>query len=227
MLLLNAGHKPVSTKHQLELIFLGILGDSNALQQFLHYNGDQSNIKIYKEKDISSITYAKKRNVGEFHLSHIITSFLSFNSGKPITITSNKISTLHDSFMNDDFYIESSQLREFITFLIKLDQKLYDVFGQEGVKWIAKETVLNGISAAIGCACDSIFMDDPKYFVEHIDKNLNISSFEQARKNIDISKVNIGSIMKTAVFDAISRYIMDHQLINWNSAFTSKSKPHA
>ncbi|RZK10576.1 MAG: hypothetical protein EOO46_10265 [Flavobacterium sp.] len=91
MLVLNAGHKPVKTKHQLELLFRNILPVLQTLQF--------PDLKVIREKELSSTLYSKERSIGQFHFSHLITSLLSFVEGKPLTTNVNLIQKAQtDSF---------------------------------------------------------------------------------------------------------------------------------
>ncbi|HHQ4526105.1 TPA: hypothetical protein ACSP1O_004060, partial [Aeromonas veronii] len=64
MLVLNAGHKPVNIKHQLELLFQNLLPIFEGVK-----SGD---VRIVREKNISSAEFSKTREVGIYHFSHLI-----------------------------------------------------------------------------------------------------------------------------------------------------------
>jgi hypothetical protein len=75
MLTLNAGHKPVKTRHQLELLFLNLLP--------ILREGEGQGFTLVREKEISATQFSKGRQSGSFHFAHIITSLLSFYEAKP------------------------------------------------------------------------------------------------------------------------------------------------
>mgnify|MGYP005846577757 FL=1 len=58
MLMLNAGHKPVKTRHQLELLFLNLLP--------ILRDGEGQDFTLVREKDISATQFSKERKVGTF-----------------------------------------------------------------------------------------------------------------------------------------------------------------
>jgi len=78
MLTLNAGHKPVKTRHQLELLFLNLLP--------ILREGEGHGFTLVREKEISATQFSKRRPSGSFHFAHIITSLLSFYEAKPVGI---------------------------------------------------------------------------------------------------------------------------------------------
>lgn len=227
MLLLNAGHKPVSLQHQLELIFLGALNSPDNLRKFTKLSAGYE-IKIIQDKDMSSITYGKKRQFGEFHLSHFATSLLSYKDGRPITLNSQKISELHKTHianMEETVpFINSDDLDVFIRILATLDKKLASIYHDKvelGIKWIAKETVLNGICAALGKKINSDSTINPFNIIDRFNENLSLENFDMAKQFINIAKVNIGAIMKNSVYNAMLQYIDNPNIkIDWKSLFS-------
>ena len=108
MLILNAGHKPVKTKHQLELLFRNIIP---ILQKV-----DFPEFELVREKEISSIQYSKSRVPGQFHFSHIITSVLSLSEGKTLTSNTNLIQKTQSNYFNEevfDKFLHIDFLKEF------------------------------------------------------------------------------------------------------------------
>ena len=107
-----------------------------------------------------------------------------------------------------------------MTFLFKLDDSLYKQYGDFGVKWIARETVLVGLFAALGEADKK--MDSFKTMLDKDKvKGLKLNEYESAKNsNIEVSKVNVGNVTKTAVYNAIFDLLNDKVAeINWNQYF--------
>jgi hypothetical protein len=63
MLTLNAGHKPVQLRHQLELLFLHLLPALTAT--------DRDGFEIVREREIHGAHFSKTRQVGHFHFAHL------------------------------------------------------------------------------------------------------------------------------------------------------------
>lgn len=217
MLILNAGHKPVKSKHQLELLFRNILP---ILQKV-----DFPEFKLVREKEISSIQYSKNRVAGQFHFSHIITAILSLNEGKPQTTNTNLIQkSQSDSFNEEVFdkFLNLEFLKEFIKTLLEIDSAIINEFGSTGIKWMGRETSLAGMFAATGKMISEDYIKPTealKTLKTKITENptlLNLEEFENQRNSLDLAKINIGSVNKKAVYEGIFSILNGStNKINW------------
>ncbi|GAB3879691.1 hypothetical protein GCM10028824_43570 [Hymenobacter segetis] len=207
MLILNAGHKPVKIKHQLELIFLNILP--------VFENINIGRFHLVRERETSSIHYGKERSRGEFLFSHLISALLSFRVGQPVTTNS----TLILKSQNEDFATEIDSkllsyefLVRYINSVLEIESSLLANYDIEGIKWIGREVVLSGIYGAIGKSIgihnihieniDSAFEGAVDLLLTNI-RRLNIHEFETERNSLDLAKVNIGTANKNAVFRGV------------------------
>lgn len=205
MILLNAGHKPMNNYHQLELLFLNQL--SFIKEQF-------PNIEIIRGKDMSTLAYAKSRKKNQFYFAHIIETILSFLNKDVVTLNSSLIQSIQEG---DDAAIRIREnpeiISETIAFLLEFDERLDSHFGNEGTKWIAKDTVLTAVVVAISRTGITY-----KRFIELLSEYpfmLNINGFNEWRKTLDISSINIGKYTKETVILGVSDFIENHNLINW------------
>jgi hypothetical protein len=222
MLTLNAGHKSVKTRHQLELLFLNLLPTLRA--------GEGRDFRLVREKEVSSTQFSKKRETGSFHFAHIISALLSFYSGKPITPSVELIQGIqtseagieeYDALMSPEF------LREFVAFLVKLDRLLSDQYQDLGVLWMGREVTLAGLFGALGTAADNSDVgrqDIMRRFLEVIrtyPTALNLEKFETVRNSLDLSKVNIGAVNRAAVFSAVTSLLRNvpPAPIDWREHF--------
>jgi hypothetical protein len=221
MLILNAGHKPVKTKHQLELLFRSLIPvvKSVGLDDF----------ELIREKDMSSIVYSKNRIVGQFHFSHIITSILSLNEGKPLT---SNVALVHKTQSQDfdfdkfDKYFSFEFLHKFIESLLELDRNVESQYGELGIKWIGREISLVGIFAALGKYSNEHHIHPTQsidLLEEKITNNpevLQLEDFEYLRNRLDLSKINIGSVNKKAVYEGVYAILSGNaQSISWSLYF--------
>jgi hypothetical protein len=217
MLLLNAGHKPVNIRHQLELLF------NNTYVMFAEVKA--GHIKISREKEISSASHSKQRHIGDFHFSHLISSIISYAERKPISTNSDFIESIQS---DKDRYSELTEiftyefLESFVRVLYKIDFAADQYFGHEGVQWMGRDTSLSGMFAALGAKSKT-----PKEFINKCEllaqnfQNSAISDYEVARKNIDLAKINIGAVSKRAIFKSFANLIENNfsTPINWHIAF--------
>jgi hypothetical protein len=221
MLILNAGHKPVKTKHQLELLFRNII----PILQKVDFN----DFKIVREKEMSSIQYSKNRIPGQFHFSHIITSVLSLSEGKPLTTNTNLIQKSQSDYFNEevfDKFLHLNFLKEFIRGLLDIDNAITGEFGEAGTKWMGRETSLVGMYAATGKYINEKFIKPQEAISvlrERIVSNpslLCLAEFENERNNQNLAKINIGSVNKKAVYEGIYSVLIDPtNKIDWKIYF--------
>ncbi|WP_152632544.1 hypothetical protein [Aliarcobacter butzleri] len=248
MLVLNAGHKPMDIKHQLELLFLNIIPDEK-LSSFV------------RSKDINSSFFYDKKEIGKLHLSHFISALIAFDKKKPITIDSNFIHNLQENLDTEleqlKFYFQNDNLEKIITLMEKLDS-LFDNAYKEievdannnkiekkiGLEWLGRETVIIGIFAAFGAYFNSKIKEviDPDNKQEIFTTSLNeiysileqnihsfkIQSFNKSKTDdIDITKVNIGNIFKYTTFNAVyGLLIKSEKNIDWSTLFKHGTKEY-
>ena len=217
MLILNAGHKPVKTKHQLELLFRNIIP---ILQKV-----DFPKFELIREKEVSSIQYSKSRVQGQFHFSHIITSVLSLSEGKTLTSNTNLIQKTQANYFNDevfDKFLHIDFLKEFIKSLLEIDNAVTNHFGVIGIKWMGRETSLVGMFAATGKYINENYLkpvEALKHLQNVIIQNPNLlalEDFEKQRNSLDLAKVNIGNVNKNAVYEGLTAILNGTtEEINW------------
>ncbi|EPF9306554.1 hypothetical protein ACSWFU_004465 [Vibrio vulnificus] len=216
MLILNAGHKHVSLKHQLEIIFFNTI-------DFIEKEVND-NFKIIRERDINSVNANKNRKPGEFNFSLIISALLSLNDGKAITINSSLISNIQKSEELSEFNYKTILL--VCKFLLELDKQLFDTYGELGTKWLGRDVVISGLMGAIGnhayknnISISESFEIATQRLIE-VPKSLDLNGFETERNNVNYSKVNIGEFNKKSVFNAITQMLCsDVRIIPWRDIF--------
>ena len=221
MLLLNAGHKSVSIKHQLELIFLSTYIEIEKIAP--------PGIMIKRERELSAIQYSKNRTLGEYHFSHIISAIIALAAGKIVNTNSDFIEKLQsDSFLKVDLYevISPSSLKTFLRFLSKLDQILSHDFGAIGTKWLGREVVLIGLFGAIGAHARTeestpISILDERFdqLPQKLSDGLRLLEYENARNSVELNKVNIGLSNKRAVYNAVKDILNDQPFKGWKRYF--------
>lgn len=224
MLILNAGHKAVSSKHQIELLF----NTSLPTLKKLAGNYDQ-NFKIVREKEKSSIIFSKERSKGEFHLSHIITGLLSYYEGKILTSNIDLIQNQqnNNAYAQNEVFLNSNLLTLFLKSLLELDNNLTTASKNIGLKWLGREITIVGMYGALGNYKRKNSLSDDyvyEHFSNKVIKNvsiLNIVEFEKVRNTQVLSKINIGNINKKAIFNAIFDILTDKitEKINWENYF--------
>lgn len=219
MLTLNAGHKPVKTRHQLELLFLYLLPKLRS--------SEVSSFKLVREREVSSTQFSKDRDVGEFHFAHVITALLSFAKGKPIAPSTSLIQQINDDDIGENSeVIRPEFLDEAVNFLVKMDRAVSEQYGTLGSLWFGREVVLAGVFGALGAysltegASAKLTFEKLLAQVNSTPGLLNLEQFEKARNSLDLSRVNIGNANRSAVFRAVTG-ILHHQNtpVQWDESF--------
>lgn len=222
MLTLNAGHKPVKTRHQLELLFLNLLP--------ILREGEGQQFQLVRERDISSTQFSKGREPGTFHFAHIITSVLSLLAAAPVAPSTGLIQEIQSSDSAFDLQSELADpafLKAVVTFLVQIDRLLAEQYGDIGTLWMGREVSLAGLCGAIGAVAEDSGQDRKLVMSRFIDavrssqQLLNLEQFERVRNSLDLSKVNIGNANRRAVFSAIKETLGNSPppIIDWRRHF--------
>lgn len=220
MLILNAGHKAVNIKHQIELLFIEYLDVLKAAMP---------QATIFREKDMSTTRYAKNRKPGDFHFAHLISAFESLTSARPVTTNSDfsarkSFEDDPDGDSDDLLRVDLETMHEFAKTLCLLDQALSR---GPGKNWLGREVVLVGLFAAIGrhaAVNHASAVQVLEYFSENLEdyvQALDLPQFEAVRNSLELSKVNIGSKNKMAVYNATVDFLdgPSPEKINWRKHF--------
>lgn len=221
MLLLNAGHKTVSIKHQLELIFLSTYIELEEIAP--------PEITFRREKEISAIQYSKNRRLGEYHFSHFISGIIAIAAGKIVNTNSDFIDKLQsESIGKIELYdvLTTSFLKTFLSFLYNLDKELYSDYGETGTRWLGREVVLVGLFGGIGAYAQReniptqrLLENELNQLPAKLSKELHLNDYEKARNSVELNKVNVGLSNKKAVYNAVSDLIYNKPFKGWSAYF--------
>lgn len=222
MLLLNAGHKSVTIKHQIELLFLNLLPEIKLIRP---------DINIIRDKEQTALYYSKHRTKLNYYFSHIIISFVSLCAGKIVNANVDFVKEVQNDQLRIYEFVEDVKfdlLNQFFSILVSLDEQLSECYPEMGPKWIGREVVLVGLFGGIGAYAQdnrihvnealNEFDKKLKNFVELAD----LSGFEGARSQLELSKINIGSVNKKAVY-AMTTDFMSGELrsgFSWSKYFS-------
>jgi hypothetical protein len=182
MITLNNGQKPMSARHQIEILAYNI------------FDFDELNIKVQTEKDRS-----KKIIKGSFNKDDIIKGYISYLSSS-VNIDNQKIIESKMDELIAEKIIESDVTQGNQTYLdvITLIEKFIE--DADLLRWFKQTNNLIGFCAAIAKSYDSIKTETIKDFRENIEK------FERAFEDFDISKIKLGHLRRLTVEYFISKY---------------------
>ncbi|OAN48052.1 hypothetical protein A6A04_04655 [Paramagnetospirillum marisnigri] len=207
MLLLNAGQRPMSMKHQIDILSGGLAED---LQ-------DLPGIEIIRLKD-----HKRRVRPGQFHLSTLAQAFQAWMQRSPnvdrtnLVVETMVVDEALESLgidLTDNNGNQRDGFRQFVDWLLRLDRSL----GEEQNRFFGNDTVVLGFAAAIGFAHKNETLQDrlsnamtKMIHDAEMDKEnpLGVFTFEQIRKSIDAKRSNVGEATRALVFRAVREYIM-------------------
>jgi hypothetical protein len=209
MLLLNAGQKPMSIKHQVEILSMKL-------------NEELSTIKGIEI--ITTLESRRRTRKGQFQLAKLSETFQAWLQGQPNLdlrnivmeqlLTESAIDVLGASLKEKATNEEKDAFRHFIEWLVTIDLEL----PESALQFLSNETVLQGIGAAVGNAernqtlqprmerCLQILLNQVKTNKEA--DPLGINLFDVLRKGIDPAKVNVGQATRDMVFKSFQEYFL-------------------
>ena len=207
MLLLNAGQRPMSMKHQIDILSGGLAEDLQDLE----------GIEIFRLKD-----HKRRVRAGQFHLSTLAQAFQAWMQRSPnvdrtnlvveTMVVDEALESLGIDLSSDDGN-QRDGFRQFVEWVVALDQTL----GEEYIRFFGNDTVVLGFAAAIGFAHKNETLQDrlPSAMAKLIAEAkadpveaLGVNIFDEVRKTVDTKRSNVGEATRGLVFRAVREYIM-------------------
>lgn len=222
MLLLNAGQRPMSMKHQIDILSTGLADDLS----------DINGLEVIKVKD-------KKRRVkpGQFHLAVLAQAFQAWLQRSPnvdrtnLVVETMAVDEALESLgidLAEDGEENRDSFRQCVSWIIKIDESL----GQDNLKFFGNETVILGFSAAIGfCHKNDKFKGriEPsiRTLLEETDWSgldpMGVDTFDAIRRGIDTKKYNVGEATRNLVFNAFREFIMQEGSSSMNDCWAQSA----
>lgn len=222
MLILNAGQRPMTSTHQYELLFLRYF-ELPEVNQNIH-------VKLYREKSPEYSRVKKgNRHVGEFQLSSAIIALQSMIENKPQRIAPASLMRWDvDEMMDVELtikYFNNAYLTNYLNYLYKLDIAISSKDDKQ-CQWFGKDTTLSGIFAALG-KCFGTYKEEV-FPLENIDRFIDgirdgkmqfrLEQFDKAYSELSSVRVNVGNIVRRAIF-AYTVEMIETGVSDWSNAF--------
>jgi hypothetical protein len=208
MLLLNAGQRPMSVKHQVEVLSSKLVSDLQGIP----------GLDIFRVLDTR-----RRTQPGQFPLAKIAQAFQAWLQGQPNLDLRN---TVMEELLAESAIEVLGQtvpvgangrnpdgFHRYAAWLVQLDLALE----VESISFLGNETVILGLSAAVGAmerneALASRVWPALERLLNEVRRNRNadplyLATFEKLRQGIDASKVNVGLATREMVFNAFKEYI--------------------
>ena len=205
MLLLNAGQKPMSMKHQVEILSMKLAEDLRPI----------TGLEI-----LMSLSAQRRVHAGQFTLAKLSQSFQAWLQGTPNIDVRNTVmeqllaesaietlgTSLSGANAHDDF-------KALVGWIVEMDQAIWATESQ----FFGNETVLLGLSAAVGAAQRNDQLRDRmkrslnalKAAVTGGNTNvLAVQRFNDLRQGEDVRKINVGQFTRDMVYRAFQEYFL-------------------
>lgn len=208
MLLLNAGQRPMSVKHQVEVLSSKLVGDLSSIPQ----------LEIFRVVDTR-----RRVQPGQFALSKIAQAFQAWLQGQPNLdlrntvmeelLAESAIEILGQTVPVGPNHADPEGFQRYVAWLVSLDQAL----GVDNIAFLGNETVILGLSAAVGSMERNATLSPRVWpalqgLLTKLQENpsndpVALQTFDALRQGIDSSKVNVGLATREMVFNAFKEYI--------------------
>ena len=226
LIVLNSGQKPMSMRHQVELLFM-------TMQDKL--KKDIAGLIMYNERDKLSRDSAMK-----FPFDRIVSGYYSFlnespevNKGKLITekLDSGKVVTDHEMVLLERY----EEYTKYLTKYLQIDREAYRVYSKfkefSGAKnWLADENVVNAFFAAIGLLSDEpIFQKRIDNAIQKLLKDIkkakvgddpfSLLEYDSIRQKFNPKQFNIGYITRKTIMNCFMEYFKGEGLLTFTKCW--------
>ncbi|NER19817.1 MAG: hypothetical protein F6J96_03475 [Symploca sp. SIO1C2] len=213
IIVLNAGQKPMSMKHQIDLLFM-------TFKDIIERDLD---IKIYTNKQKRQRT--KPRN---YALDRIATAYQCFITRSPEVQKQNFIAQrlLEENVFNSnekELGEKFDRFKKYLRIYADLDEEVCRIYNKNsqtdlpnGTTWFGSENVINSFFAAIASSNSServdkalnVLIDRLKDSIEE-DDPLDLETLQQIQKGVNPRKVNIGFATRKLLTTGFKEYFRD------------------
>lgn len=227
LIVLNSGQKPMSMRHQVELLFM-------TMQDKL--KSDLPGLELYSEREKKVRDSSKK-----FPFDRIVTGYHSFLNESPEVDKGKLIVGKLDSgnLISEQEIAILDRYGDYVEYLssyLKLDAEAYRVYSKfkefsAAKNWLAEENVINSFFAAVG-----ILYDEPilrkrtnsaiKKLVTDLkkakigDDPFALKEFDAIRKEFDPKKFNVGNITRKTIMNCFLEYLRSEGLLSFKKCWS-------
>lgn len=223
MLLLNAGHKTVSMRHQIELLYY------NWFDVF----SEQTGIELVRDKEAGSpVSFLNTRKVKQYRFSDLVLATIAFVDGEYKKIQSEVV---EDAYIGNSVYEHFGENVDFyrtvIRFIVKCDEMISKQYGDGGRLWFGRENCLEAFMGASGKICWTKFsslnlekaLNELAKLLSDRIQYLSLNKFDAGKNELGSSKINIGQTTKKVVYFSVYDILTtsEPEMIDWKQKFRS------
>ncbi len=216
LIVLNSGQKPMSMRHQVELLFMTL---KNSLCN------DINELELYVEKDNAIRSRPKK-----YAFDRIVNAYYSFLTKSPETDRDNLVVKK----LNEDDILSSTEtelnenyisFKKYLAKYCEIDEEIFRIYNNFNdlssyKNWLSEENTMKAFFAAISkfkidekrelrmdLALDK-FLYTLKNSSENVD-SLGFAQFNEIKSGIDSKKSNVGVALRKTIMDGFREYFMN------------------
>jgi hypothetical protein len=216
LIVLNSGQKPMSMRHQVELLFMTL---KNSLCK------DIDGLELYVEKDNAIRSKSKK-----FAFDRIVNAYYSFLTKSPETDRDNLVVKK----LNEDDILSSTEtelnenyisFKKYLAKYCEIDEEIFRIYNNSlnlssYKNWLSEENTMKAFFAAVSkfkidekrevrmdLALDK-FLKTLKQSPENEDC-LGLAEFNEIKSGIDSKKSNVGVALRKTIMDGFREYFMN------------------
>lgn len=228
LIILNAGQKPMSTRHQVELLFL-------AMKEELQ--NDVPGLELLKESDSS-----RRTSFGKLPFNRIVSAYQAFVSKTPNIEKKNIIAS---ELANNNMFAESDELSdeytdfvEYLKWHVRLDEKICQKYDRphgdipSGASWFGSENVMNSFFSAIAdfgrteermSRIEKALTSLEQSLSSDDDDPLSLAILRDIQNGFDKRRVNVGKQTRTHLFHSFKEYFREEGIKNLRDCWIGES----
>ncbi len=226
IIVLNAGQKPMSMRHQIELLFFAT--KETLLQRV-------PGLEIFSERDEARRTRAKK-----YSLDRLSLSYYAYITKSPEV---NKENIIAQQLQEDEILSEGEErfgqkfdrFVELLEMFSQVDEQIFTTYPDDGLSWIGSENVMLSFFAA--AANFDARPDGAKRVNESINHlikiltestqgpdPLGLSAFREVTQGFNVRKVNVGFATRKLLFNTFREYFREDGNISFKDLWAREAE---
>lgn len=232
IIVLNAGQKPMSLRHQIEVLFSTF---KNNLEVEIY------GLELFPEKDT-----ARRTKFGKFPLDRVVAAYQSFLSRSPEIHKENIVA---QKLTEEDILSESEEslskkynsFKNYLKYYVSLDHEICRIYNESnselptGLSWFGNENVMNSFFAAISdfgsseqrCkrinkALDLLLQQLKDTQVAN--DILGLGVYQKVTRGFNVRKINVGFATRKLITSAFKEYFREEGEISLAKLWQSEAE---
>lgn len=223
IIVLNAGQKPMSMRHQIELLFYSTI---DILEKSI------PGLEVFTERDEARRNLPKK-----YSLERLSLAYYAYLTKSPEIDKDNLVA---QQLQEDEILAEGEQrfgekfdrFSKLLKYFTLLDEKFFEVYKNEGLAWIGSESVMLSFFAA--AANFETKVDGQKRIDAALEKLLGqfisgedpmaLEEYRQILGSVNVRRVNVGFATRKLLFSAFREFFWNDGDIKFSQLWVQEAR---